>query len=110
MRKNTPAWFVPGCFASAGRPAEKKKAGAEAPAVQSHENRCVLHAAGGLGQASHLTCSLAGAGGEQFVYLLQLEAGVLGKDTHHGCDAVLLVVVLQEVENLLMVFGDFCDA
>ena len=68
-----------------------------------------LHAAGGLGQACHFAGSLAGAGGEEFVHFLQFVTGVLGQDTHHGGDAVLLVVILQEVQNLLMVRSDFRD-
>ena len=61
------------------------------------------HAAGGLGQTSHLA-ALTGAGGEEFVHFFQLVAGVLGQDAHHRSDPVLAVVVLKEVENLLMVF------
>ena len=62
------------------------------------------HAAGGLGQTSHLAGSLTGARGEQFVYFLQLVTGILGQNTHHRSDPVLTVIILQEVENLLMVF------
>ena len=68
-----------------------------------------LHAAGGLGETSHLAGALAGAGGEQFVDFLQLEAGVLGHDAHHGGDAVLLVVILQEVNDLHVVIGEGGD-
>ena len=65
------------------------------------------HAAGGLGQTSHLAGPLAGAGGEEFVHFFQLVAGVLGQDAHHRSDPVLAVVVLKEVKNLLMVFVQF---
>ena len=62
------------------------------------------HAAGGLGQTSHLAGSLTGAGGEEVVHFFQLVAGVLGQEAHDRSDPVLAVVVLKEVENLLMVF------
>eukprot|EP00828_Plagiopyla_frontata_P049066 TRINITY_DN9620_c0_g1_i1.p2 TRINITY_DN9620_c0_g1~~TRINITY_DN9620_c0_g1_i1.p2 ORF type:complete len:208 (+),score=9.73 TRINITY_DN9620_c0_g1_i1:107-730(+) len=69
-----------------------------------------LYAAGGLGQASHFTGSFAGPGGKQFIDVLQLEAGYLGKNAHHGSDAVLLVVILKEVDDFLVFFSDVLDA
>ena len=69
-------------------------------------NSCRLHTSGRLGKTSHFAGSLARSGGEEFVNFLQFVAGILGKNTNHGGNAVLFVVILQEVKNLLMVGSD----
>lgn len=53
-----------------------------------------LDATCGFGQASHFTGSFARSRGKKFVDIFQLEAGDLGKDSHHGGDAVLFEVIL----------------
>ena len=72
-------------------------------------NSCRLHTSGRLGKTSHFAGSLARSGGEEFVNFLQFVAGILGKNTNHGGNAVLFVVILQEVKNLLMVGSELLD-
>ncbi len=42
--------------------------------------------------------------------MFQLETGNFGQDTNHRGNAVLSVVILQEVDDLLMFSGDLFDA
>src|SRR4030042_1455481 len=69
-----------------------------------------LDATGGFGQPRHLTSAFARPGGKQLIDVLQLEAGHLGENSHHGGDAVLLVIILEHVDDLPMLVGEITDA
>jgi hypothetical protein len=69
-----------------------------------------LDATSGFGQPCHLTGAFARPGGEQLIDMLQLEAGHLGENPYHGGDAVLLIIILEHIDNLPVLLGEFLDA
>jgi tetratricopeptide (TPR) repeat protein len=69
----------------------------------------VLDAAGGLGQTGHFAGAFAGSGREQLIDVLEFVTGNLGQNADHGSDTVFLVVILQEIDDFLVLIGQFLD-
>jgi len=64
-----------------------------------------LNATGRLRQTSHLAGSFAGSRWKQLIDVFQLVTCDLGQNSHHGSNAVLLIVVLQDTDHFPVLVG-----